>query len=226
MSEKRNSFIEEIRNWARKEGKCADATISRVIERLPKDTANEVIEIQEQFNEGINRIEGRYCERVMKGLFQIVRTTEGKTDFVFPEKIYAVKGESGYEGIVDRIFTERKRYKSIPENLNDEILAKINKENGYSLTRFELLLLAGYAFVDSNSDKTKLITCCKPAVDFIEEDYIYECRMSGDSVIKNYKFTDSDGKELDEEKIKELVEKVMSEIEPEKTADISQGNQR
>lgn len=50
--------------------------------------------------------------------------------------------------------------------------------------------------------------------------------MSGNKVIKNYKFTDPAGKELDKEEIKKLVEKVMTEIEPEKTADISQGEPR
>ena len=189
MREERNGFIEEIREWAKKEEQASNGTIKSVIETLPKNTANKVIEIQEQFYEGIDQIDGRYCERVMKGLYQTVKTTEGKTDFVYPESIYAVKGENEFEGIVERIFTKRKRYKSIPENLNDETLARINKETGHNFTRFELLLLAGYVFVDTNSDETKSITCCKPAVDFIEEDYIYECRMSGDSVIKNYKFT-------------------------------------
>lgn len=226
MSEERNGFIEEIRNWAKDEEKKADATISGVIESSPENAANEATEIIEKFDEGINRIKGRYCERVMKGLYQTVKTTEGKNDFVFPEKIYAVKGENGYEGIVERIFTKKKRDNSIPEKLNDETLTIMNKENGHSLTRFELLLLAGYVFVDTNSDKTESITCCVPAIDFIEKDYSYGCRMSGNSVIKNYKFTDSDGKELDKEEIKQLVEIVMHEIDNEKTADISQGEPR
>ena len=50
--------------------------------------------------------------------------------------------------------------------------------------------------------------------------------MSGNKVIKDYKFTDPAGKELDEKEIKKLVVKVMSEIEHEKTADISQGEPR
>lgn len=223
MSEKRNSFMDEIRDWAKKEEQASNETIKSVIKGLPKDTANEVIEIQEKFYEGINKIEGRYCERPIKGIYQIVKNAEGKTDFVFPETIYAVKGDNGFKGIVERIFTKRKRYKSIPENLNDETLARINKETGHNFTQFELLLLAGYVFVDTNSDETKSITCCKPAVDFIEQDYLYTCREPLESsFIKNYKFTDSDGKELDGEEIKKLVELVMHEIEKKKTADVNQ----
>ena len=168
----------------------------------------------------------RYCERIMEGGYQVVKNSKGKSDFVFPEKIYAVEGENGYEGIVERVFTKRKRYKSIPEKLNDETLARINEETGYNLNRFDLQLLAGYVFIKTNSDKTESITCCVPAVDYIEKDYLYNCRMSGNKVIKNYKFTDPAGKELDKEEIKKLVEKVMTEIEPEKTADISQGEPR
>ncbi len=227
MSEKRNGFIDEIRDWAKKEEQASNETIKSVIEGLPKDTANEVIEIQEQFYEGINQIEGRYCERPIKGIYQIVKNAEGKTDFVFPESIYAVKGENEFEGIVERVFTKRKRYKSLPKNLNDETLAKINKETGHNFTRFELLLLAGYVFVNTNSDGTKSITCCEPAVDFIEQDYLYTCREPIErSVIKYYKFKDFDGKELDKEEIEKLVGIVMNEIDNEKTVDISQGDQR
>lgn len=168
----------------------------------------------------------RYCVRPIKGIYQIVKNAEGKTEFVFPERIHAINGENEFEGIVERVFTKRKRYNSIPENLNDETLAKINKETGHNFTRFDLQLLAGYVFIKTNSDKTESVTCCVPAVDYIEKDYLYNCRMLGNKVIKNYKFTDSDGKELDEEEIKELVEKVMTEIEPEKAADISQGELR
>ena len=227
MKQERNSFMKDIRKWADEEERKADRIISRVNKSLPKDTADEVIEIQGQFYDGINQNEGRYCERVMKGLYQSVETNEGKTDFVFPERINAVKGENGFEGIVERIFTKRKRYKSLPKNLNDETLAKINKETGHNFTRFELLLLAGYVFVDTNSDETKSITYCKPAVDFIEQDYLYTCREPIErSFIERYKFTDSDGKELDKEEIKKLVEKVMHEIDDEKTTDISQEEQR
>ena len=227
MSEERNNFMDEIREWAKKEEQASNESIKSVIDSLPKDTANKVIEIQEQFYEGINKIEGRYCERPIKGIYQTVKTTEGKTDFVFPESIYALKGENEFEGIVERIFTKRKRYKSIPKELNDETLAKINKETGHNFTRFELLLLAGYVFVDTNSDETKSITCCKPAVDFIEQDYLYTYREPIERCfIENYKFTDSDGKELDKEETKRLVEKVMYEIDNEKTVDISQEDQR
>ena len=168
----------------------------------------------------------RYCERIMEGGYQVVKNSKGKSDFVFPEKIYAVEGENGYEGIVERVFTKRKRYKSIPEKLNDETLARINEETGYNLNRFDLQLLAGYVFIKINSDKTESITCCVPAVDYIEKDYLYNCRMSGNKDIKNYKFTDPDGKELDEKEIKELVELVMHEIDTERTSDVSQGDQR
>lgn len=168
----------------------------------------------------------RYCERIMEGGYQVVKNSKGKSDFVFAEKIYAVEGENGYEGIVERVFTKRERYKSIPEKLNDETLARINEETGYNLNRFDLLLLAGYVFIKTNSDKTESITCCVPAVDYIEKDYLYNYRMSENKVIKNYKFTDHDGKELDEEEIMKLVGKVMTEIEPEKTTDISQGETR
>ena len=226
MSEKRNSFMDEIRDWAKKEEQASNETITSVIEGLPKDTANEVIEIQEQFYEGINQIEGRYCERPIKGIYQIVKNAEGKTDFVFPESIYAVNGENEFEGIVERIFTKRKRYKSLPKNLNDETLAKINKETGHNFTRFEFLLLAGYVFVDTNSDETKSITYCKPAVDFIAPEYIWMSVMTDNSNIKKYKFTDSDGKELDKEEIEKLVGIVMNQIDNEKTVDISQGDPR
>lgn len=86
MSEERNGFIEEIRNWAKDEEKKADATISGVIESSPENAANEATEIIEKFDEGINRIKGRYCERVMKGLYQTVKTTEGKTISFFLKK--------------------------------------------------------------------------------------------------------------------------------------------
>ena len=191
------------------------------IESLPQNSATNsrnrmVKEFSKSIRQDARRIFAggqdprRHCERIMKGGYQVVKNSKGKSDFVFPEKIYAVEGENRHEGIVERIFTKKKRYNSIPEKLNDETLAKINKETGHNLTRFELLLLAGYVFVESDGDiNIDSITGCVPAICYIDPDYDFQ----NGSLIQNYRFTDSDGKELDKEEIKKLVQLVMSEIE-------------
>lgn len=205
------------------------------IESLPKNSAtNSRNRMVKKFGESMGQ-DGRrifaggqdprrHCERIMKG----GGGDQNKYDpikkcFIFQEKIYAVEGENGYEGIVERIFTNTERYNSIPEKISDETLNKINKETGHNFSRFELLLLAGYVFGESDGDiNIDSITGCVPAICYIDPDYDFK----NGSLIQNYRFTDSDGKELDKEEIKKLVEKVMTEIEPEKTADISQGEPR
>ena len=172
----------------------------------------------------------RHCERIMKdGRGDQYKYDATKKRLIFQEKIYAVEGENGYEGIVERIFTKTEKYNSIPEKISDETLNKINKETGHNFSRFELLLLAGYVFVESDGNiNIDSITGCVPAICYIDPDYDFQ----NGSLIQNYRFTDSDGKELDEEEIKKLVQLVMSEIERTETVNeniserANQGDQR
>ena len=235
MDEKRDFFMKGIRGWAKKEGRKAEETIAVSMAGLPKEDIDRLTDVN-------NRNPNRYGYRAMNEKDQIVKNSKGKYEFVFPEKIYALEGENQFEGIAKRVFTRKKINNDIPDNLNDKTLKKINSETGYKLSRFELMLLSGYIFEDKGSEhffekiinrrkQTTIVTCCIPAVDYIDRDISYKWRFprgdwSVNLEIENYKFTDSDGKELSHEEVKALVGKVMAEMEKTQTIGATQGDQR